>query len=101
MREKITGDWFHTLKNIDNKTLLALFDKFKASFNRFKTEDVVFPIIFCFCVLDLNWAFMKVFNPVGKQLKLYVDEFFRLDYSVKQGEIFIETGNENGWVIIK
>lgn len=74
-----------------------------AFFNNF-TEvaiDVTYPIVFCFCVLDLNWAIMKVFEPVEKQLDLYVDEFFKLNYSVTQAKVVIETGNENGWRIIK
>lgn len=101
VREKVIGNWFHTLKNIDNKTIPALFDKFKSSFSGFKSEDVACPIVFSFCVLDLKLAIMKVFDPAGVQLDLYVDEFFKLNYIVRQGKVLIEAGNENGWLVIQ
>jgi hypothetical protein len=102
--EEETGNWFHTFKNIDSRTLPVLFDKFKISFDKLKNKNkditITHPIVFCFCVIDLKLAIMKVFDPKGMDINLYVDEFFRINYTVRQGKFIIKDEDKNGWEIV-
>ncbi len=157
--EGITGNWFHTISNIDGGTLPSLFDKFINSFQiwfkindgtiknlqnkisnnkleNIKTlhhkglsekdlmvfllqkefdkeeikmvmnyahafnklpQDKEISILFCFCVLEKKWACIKHFDykPSLHNFNTYVQDFFKLDYSIKSG--IIQMVNPYGW----
>ena len=81
IKEEITGNWFHTLKNVDNRTIPTLFDKFKESFlncSNIIKEDL--SLVFCFCIIEKKWACQKEFNfePDQDNLSEYIDNFFDL-----------------------
>jgi hypothetical protein len=101
VREGIPGNWFHTLKSIDNRTLPVLFEKMSGSFKK-STDGALgigVSIIFCFCVIEKKWACMKdfLYNQQQGDYVSFVDEFFRLTYEVKGGRIHVL--DENGWTI--
>lgn len=97
--QRVAGNWFHLLKNVDGGTLPRLFVKFQEAF--IKTAGVVAratdmqPIVFCFCVLDKKWAISKVFAPQG-DLAVYCKEFFDIGYAVRGGKILVE--DSEGWL---
>lgn len=94
IREKIPGNWFHSLKNIDSRTIPVLFEKMKESFLQCENilDDTRLLIVFCFCVLEKSWACMKHFyyDPRKENFQAYVNKFFKLDYSIKSGNIEVE-----------
>ena len=102
IKEGITGNWFHTLKNIDSATLPSLFEKFKQSFEKcshlIKNE---LSIVFCFCIIEKEWSCIKHFyyDQAKGNIRDYVEDFFRLDYSVKSDKIEIK--NKNAWNLIE
>jgi len=65
IREGITANWFHTLKNVRSNTLPSLFSKFTKSFkacsNLIDTDKRI-SILFCFCVLEKRWGCIKHFS---------------------------------------
>jgi hypothetical protein len=101
VREGIPGNWFHTLKSIDNRTLPVLFEKLSKSLKDFADEalGIGVSILFCFCVIEKKWACMKHFHYNQQQgdYASFVDEFLRLTYEVKGGKINVL--DENGWTI--
>lgn len=101
VREKITGNWFHTLKNADSGTLISLFQKFKNSFYKF--PDIPISIVFCFCVLDKKWSCLKHFNfnPKVTDIETYTNKFFQLEYSAKNSFGNIMTIKNNDWIIFE
>ena len=101
VREGIPGNWFHTLKSIDSRTLPVLFEKVSRSLKVFAGEACRsgVSILFCFCVIEKKWACMKHFlydQQLGDYAS-FVDEFLRLTYVVKGGKIHVL--DENGWTI--
>ncbi len=103
IKEGITGNWFHTLKNIDRGTLPSLFQKFIYSFKECSSlidADKGVSILFCFCVLDKKWACIKhfLYDSSKASFENYLDNFFSLDYFVKFGKIEVKDGN--GWSLI-
>jgi len=101
VREGIPGNWFHTLKNIDSRTLPVLFEKLSRSLKDFgeQASTIDVSILFSFCVVEKKWACMKHFLYYQQQgdYKSFVDEFLRLTYEVKNGKIHVL--DENGWTI--
>jgi hypothetical protein len=101
VREGIPGNWFHTLKNIDRKTLPVLFEKLSKSFKKFADEAYRFgvSILLCFCVIEKKWACMKHFLYDQQQgdYASFVDKFLSLTYEVKGGKIHVL--DKNGWTI--
>lgn len=110
VKEKIAGNWFHTLKNIDSGTLPSLFKKCIKALKSCSPllskpaegwyNDI--SIIFCFCVLDKRLAFTKQFfyqSALQSQISFdqYVEDFFKLDYSATKEDITVT--ESNGWNI--
>lgn len=101
VRERLTGNWFHTLKNVDSGTLPSLFEKFKKSFIECAgMTDGQISIIFCFCVMEKGWACLKhfLYDPGSGSIEKYTNDFFKLDYSVKLDNI--EVNNNENWSIL-
>jgi hypothetical protein len=103
IKEGITGNWFHTLKNIDGGTLPSLFKKFIYSFKECSSlidADKGVSMLFCFCVLDKKWACIKhfLYDSSKASFENYLDNFFSLDYFVKSGKIEVIDGK--GWSLI-
>lgn len=104
IREGIIGNWFHTLKNVDTKTLPTLFDKFKKSFLDCKEKKFFhdnFSVVFCFSVIDMKWAVMKCFNynHTKTDLDAYLEDFFKLKYYIRQKKIILTEGNY--WSVVQ
>ena len=108
IKERIAGNWFHTLKNVDSGTLPSLFGKcsnaLKASSPLLsKPEDGWYTdisLVFCFCVLEKQWACTKQFFyqsalQAQKSFAQYVEDFFRLEYSTTRQSITVT--DPNGW----
>lgn len=99
VKEGIPGNWFHTLKNVNSRTLDSLFNKFKQSFREFEGErSSTLSVLFCFCVLDKRWACIKHFYYEGGDYEDYVDSFFNLDYTVGPG--FVKVNKAYDWEFI-
>ena len=103
VNEGITGNWFHLLKNANSKTLKSLFNKIEKALMVNYSDKI--SILFCFCVLSRKWACIKHFYWDGngfanhrkfKSYRMFVEEFFRLDYVVRKEITVID---ENGWLI--
>ncbi|MDN5360667.1 MAG: hypothetical protein PWQ84_1730 [Thermotogaceae bacterium] len=88
-KEKVTGNWFHVLKNVDSRTLNVLFDKFVQSMSFFAFTK---PIVFCFAIFDKRFSLLKVYDPSKKEP---LKDFFDFKLSVKNGSVTIV--NANGW----
>lgn len=96
VKEGIPANWFHTLKNVDSKTLTSLFNKLKESFIELKDDRTPeLSVLFCFCVLEKSWACIKHFHHSGEGYEDYVDSFFNLDYTVGPG--FAKVNKDYGW----
>lgn len=96
VKERQVGNWFHCLSNIDSRTLRVLFNKLEQSFQSVAKPDTITPlIVFCFCVLEKNWAIMKCFDPLRES----VSQFFDLEYAVAQDSINVT--KDNGWRCIR
>lgn len=97
VKENITGNWFHTLKNIDSGTFPKLFRKFADSFISLRPLIQEADILFCFCVLDKKWTCMKHFHyklPNSIILNDHVKSFFELEYRVKTDKIDVLESNQ-------
>lgn len=111
IREKQTGNWFHTLKNIYGRSLPVLFKKFDDAFNSddLKGQGIKKDILFCFCIIDKSnrYGLMKVLHFVPHLIgesQTYFKEFFCLT-SINKGQtvseqIDILTEKKNGWLEI-
>jgi hypothetical protein len=103
MREDVPGNWFHTLKNIDRRTLLKIFNKIAGSIKDCKKngDENNLSIIFSFCVLEQQWGCIKHFDykPEYGEFNEYVDNFFALEYCINKSEIVI--GKDAGWEIVE
>ena len=108
VKERIEGNWFHTLKNIDNGTLPSLFGKCIAALKSCtpllsqpeKGEYNDISLIFCFCILEKQWACTKRFFyqsafQTRQSFEQYVEEFFQLEYSVIKQQITVT--EPHGW----
>jgi len=103
VKERIAGNWFHTMKNIDKQTLPSLFDKFKTSLNEFSgfaAKNEV-SIVFCFCVLEKKWACMKHFHYDSSEGKFeeYVSRFFDIEIGVDASAVAVNA--ETGWRVFE
>jgi len=85
VREGIEGNWFHILGNYDAGTFPALFSKFEDAFFNYPKEHTTeeystktISIIFCFCVLEKQKAYIRhfLYEPGQKTYKEYVRQFF-------------------------
>lgn len=83
VREQITGNWFHTLKNCNSGTFPSLFAKFRDAFTgdveKYQLySGIEITIVFCFCILEKRQVYVKSFSykPSMGNLKDYVEEFF-------------------------
>ena len=109
VKERIAGNWFHTLKNIDRGTLPSLFEKWSAALKSCAPllsqpekgwyNDI--SLIFCVCVLDKQWACTKQFFyqsalQTQQSFDQYIEEFFQLEYSTTRDEMTIV--EPHGWV---
>jgi WD40 repeat protein len=103
--ENITGNWFHTLKNIDSKTLGVLFAKFIISFGEHKAKAKHrLSFIFCICVMDKKWACIKPFSfdpETDNDLVKYVENFFTLGYEASAKSKAVNVTDNNGWHVLK
>ena len=104
IRENISGNWFHTLKNIDSKTIPTLFNKFKDSFQKC-SENITkkLSFVFCLCVLEKKWACIKEFSfdPSHDDLSAYINGFFDLEYSAAAKSTSVKINNLKGWTLIE
>ena len=103
VQERVAGNWFHTLGNIDSKTLTSLFEKMSVSLKKHRRDirEAGVSIVFAFCVLEKKWACLKHFlfeRPQG-DLNAYVDEFFRLEYAIESGKVTVE--NKRHWQVFR
>jgi hypothetical protein len=86
-REGITGNWFHTLGNLNKGTFLKLFQKFETAFLEYRNEFSSLKkisVLFCFCVLKKRLTYTRHFlcRPSEGGYDEYVKNFFdsqRLD----------------------
>ena len=80
VREDPEGNWFHLLKNTDRGTFKAPLRKFETSFleNSHGYHNTLISIVFCFCVLAKQQAYMRHFfyEPGKKTYEEYVRQFF-------------------------
>ena len=101
LKENIIGNWFHTLKNIDKKTLKILFNKILDSLKSCKklvgSNEV--SIVFSFCVLEKKWACLKhfLYDPSVGSFDKYTDKFFNLEYDIRGDKV--EVSQEGNWRI--
>ena len=103
LREGLTGNWFHTLKNIDSRTLPNIFEKMKNSFQKMIASidnKVDISVVFCYCVFEKGWACLKHFDlEANDEPEGYIDSFFKLDYSIKASNIIVNDAKD--WIIIE
>ena len=80
IKEKIDGNWFHILKNIDKGTLPSVFDKFIFSLKEHSNKGSKISILFCICILEKKFSIIKYFkwNKNDGNLIHYLDKFFVL-----------------------
>lgn len=96
VKERQVGNWFHCLTNVDRSTLRVLLEKLEQSFQSVAKPDTITPlIVFCFCVLEKNWAMVKCFDPSRES----VSQFFDFEYAVAGG--FVNVIRDNGWRCIR
>ncbi|MBU4012972.1 MAG: hypothetical protein KJ550_05850 [Proteobacteria bacterium] len=99
----VHGNWVHVLKNVDSKTLVGLFEKFRKSLSAVlsKERNLSVSILFSFCIIEKRWGCIKYFDLKALEAAPdnYIDDFFKLSYSVKKGQVVED--NSNGWEIIK
>ena len=102
LKESIPGNWFHTLKNVDKRTLSRLFEKIanslKACQTIVKCSDI--SILFSFCVLEKKWGCIKHFlyhSSVGS-INEYIDDFFKLEYKVEPKKVIVS--KRAGWIVV-
>lgn len=102
VREALPSNWFHTFQNVDSRTLPNLFRAFAGSFKTFSDilNKTQVSILFSICVLRKKIAFLKQFSydPTKGNLEDFLNDFFRLDYYVKSGQIIVT--DRNRWRII-
>ena len=102
MKEGIDGNWVHTLKNVSGRSIPRLFEKLA---NALKSCQALvskqrISILFGFCVLDKRWGCIKhfLYESSATDFCSYVDSFFDLKYSMKNGAICVEGGT---WEILE
>lgn len=111
IRERKDGNWFHVLKNVDEKTLPSVFKKFVSSFEIHKGKGSKKFILFCICILEKKFSIIKHFDydpTFGKNISNIMEEFFCLsktsdlnnieDKSVLDQKDILKN---NGWTIIE
>ena len=108
VNEPESGGWVHLLKNIDSKTIVGLFKKFKDAFSNnmyAKKNGVIYSnfdisIVFCFCVIERKIGFIKHFSySKGSDLNKYADQFFDVDYIIRDKKV--QVTKSNNWMIIQ
>lgn len=100
IREGIPGNWFHIFRNADSGTLPALFDKFvEALVNCWHYVTEPLSILFCLTVLDMKWACLKRLDiGPGSVSTGALNDFFRLEYSVRGGQMIVS--DKNCWSVV-
>ena len=111
IRERKDGNWFHVLKNVDEKTLPSVFEKFVSSFKTHEGKGSKKFILFCICILEKKFSIIKHFDydpSFGKDISNIMEEFFCLsktsdlnnieDKSVLDQKDILKN---NGWTIIE
>jgi len=81
IRERKDGNWFHVLKNVDEKTLPSVFKKFVSSFKKHEGKGSKKFILFCICILEKKFSIIKHFDydpSFGKNISDLMEEFFCL-----------------------
>ncbi len=107
IQNRIVGNWFHTIGNIDSGTLGKLFKKFKDSFKECEgnVTSQTISIFFTICILDkhpnMRRALQKhfTFDKSLSEWNNYVDDFFSLNYQVTKRQITIN--DARNWAILK
>ena len=101
--EKITGNWFHILEDLDSENLNGLFTKFTSSLRSCaeSLNDHHISILFCFCVLEKKWTCIKHFyyDKSRGAFDMYVDSFFDLGCTVEADHIVVSKGLD--WYIFQ
>ena len=104
VREGYQGNWFHILANYDAGTFPALFSKFKYAFTKYPKplshenfSSKTISIIFCFCVLQKQKAYMRHFSyePSQNDHSEYVTSFFEASNLDKHWYKFKKNDFEN------
>jgi len=96
VRERITGNWFHTLVNVRSSTLPDVFARLRGSFLNYSQEFSEIPIIsivFCICVVKKGMAYTRHFcyERARRSYEEYVRGFFDAP----------GPGEEGGWQILR
>jgi hypothetical protein len=103
VKDKVTGNWFHILEDIDSDTLNNVFNKLTDSLKSKIDESGEEPIsiLFCFCVLKRKWTCIKHFfyDRSRGDFKMYVDSFFDLDWTIESDHIVVSKGLD--WYIFQ
>jgi len=103
VREKITGNWFHILEDINGDKLRSVFDKLTDSLmtqsKHFSGDPI--SILFCFCILARKWTCIKHFfyDQSRGDFDMYVNNFFDLDCQVEADHIVVSKGLD--WYIFQ
>lgn len=86
IRENITGNWFHLLRNADRGTFRSLFEKLTESFMQNARYVKEIPegkrhrILFFFCVKDKKFSIYKVLTLHNAyDIETGIKDFFALD----------------------
>lgn len=96
IREKLLGNWVHTLESVRSNTLSTLFEKFIKSFfggtdnkgiynafNKILIEECIsLRILFTFLIIgEKKIAIMKLFELPDVDRESYIKNFFSIDYN--------------------
>lgn len=103
VKDKVTGNWFHILEDIDSDILNNIFTKLTDSLRSKIDEPGEEPIsiLFCFCVLERKWTCIKHFfyDRSRGDFNMYVDNFFDLDWTIESDHIVVSKGLD--WYIFQ
>ncbi len=101
--DKVTGNWFHILEDIDSDSLSNIFKKLTGALRRQADQLGKEPIsiLFCFCVIERKWTCLKHFfyDRSRGEFTMYVDNFFDLDFTVESDHIVVSRGLD--WYIFQ
>lgn len=99
VREGCFGGWFHILSNSNRGTFRSLFSKFKYGFIEYpklfspeKFTSKKISILFCFCVLAKQHAYLRhfVYEPSQNGYEEYVTSFFNASNLDQHWHIFVK-----------
>ncbi len=92
LKERIQGNWFHTLKNTNKGTFPSVFDKFKTTFGSYLEtfSDKNISIVFCFCVVEKQEAYIRhfIYDPEICNYEDYISSFFAPSDLEKHWKLF-------------